>query len=205
MSARSLSERTLSERTLSARTLSARTLSARSLVLVPTILLAACHVGGGDRAWRYPADVDGVDVKLTNGSVTALPATDGTLRVEWSGGGVGNERIHPEPTVVDGVVYLDARCGDACGGDVTVWLPEGVGMSGMVDRGDVSVELPGRSNVRACAAMGSVYLDVPGGAWDMELSAGVGEVWIDGVEDDASAADRLEACVVVGDLTIQGR
>lgn len=169
------------------------------------LLLSACHVGGGEQAWQYPADVDGVDVQLTNGSITALPADDGVVRIEWSGGGLGNRKVQPEPQVVDGVVYLDARCGETCGGDVTVYLPQGVALSAIVDKGDVSVQLPGRSDLRACAAMGSVWLEVPGGNWDLALDVGVGDTWVDGVVDDPSSPERIEACVAVGDLSIQGR
>ena len=174
------------------------------LPLAPALLLG-CHVGGGDQSWTFSQDIRGVDVVVGNGSVTALPGAQDGVRIDWSGGGVGNARLRPEPYVHDGVVYLDADCGEACGGDLTVWLPEGVAFSAMVDTGDVSVELPGRSDVRACAAMGSVYVEVPGGAWDMDLEVGVGGLSVQGVVDEPTSPERLEACVAVGDLTILGR
>lgn len=180
------------------------------LASIPLLALASawlpgCFAGGGERSWSFPEAVDGVDVRLSNGSITALPATDGIVRIDWSGGGLGNKNIRPEPVVVDDVVWLDALCGSTCGGDITVWLPAGVDFSGQLDKGDVSVELPARADLRACVAMGSVWLDVPAGGWDLQVDVGAGDLWIDGVNHDPQSPEVIDACVAAGDLEIQGR
>lgn len=174
------------------------------VALLVAAILPGCHAGGGDRSWTFPDPVEGVDVRLSNGSIEALPAMDGRVRIDWSGGGLGNRNIRPEPVVTDGVVWLDAMCGATCGGDITVWLPPGVDFSGQVDRGDVSVELPDRADLRACAAMGSVWLEVPAGAWDLRLDVGIGELWVDGVNHDPTSPEVIEACVATGDLEVLG-
>lgn len=177
----------------------------RSLLPLALLSLTACHVGGGDLSWEFPdEDLEGVDLLLVNGSVDAFPAADGVLRIEWSGGGIGNRNLRPEPRVEGGVVYVDARCGEACGGDFTVWLPAGMDLSAQVDKGDVTVELGGRADVRACAAVGAVDLVVPAGAWDLDLRVGAGSLSFDGLTHDPDSPYRLEACTGIGDLTVLG-
>lgn len=173
-------------------------------VLLP--LLGACHIGGGEQVWDFPGqEVEGIDLAVVNGSIDAWPAEDGVLRVAWSGGGVGNHNLRPEPVLQDGVIVIDARCGEACGGDFEVWLPEGMDLSAQVDKGDVTVELPGRADLRACVSIGAVTLTVPAGGWDLDLGVGVGSLDVQGVTDDPESPYRIEACTGIGDLSLLGR
>ncbi len=168
------------------------------------LLLSACFVGGGDRSWSLDPDVHGVDLRLSNGSVTVLPGSEEELYIEWSGGGLGNRKIRPEPVLVGDTVLLDARCGGTCGGDITVLLPPGLEVAGTVERGDLLVDLEQRSNIDACVAAGSLELRVPAGAWDLDLEVGAGSLVVQEVLHDPQAPDWISACVAAGDLTVLG-
>lgn len=168
-------------------------------------LLAGCHVGGGDRSWDIdPTELEGVELRLVNGSIDVVPTPGEKLTIEWSGGGLGNARIHPEPERIGDVLVFDARCGETCGGDVVVYLPDGLDVSATVEKGDVWIELAEKADLRACAAMGSVDLLVPRGAWDMSVDVGAGGMYIDGVVHDPQSSARMDACVAAGDLWITG-
>ncbi len=169
-----------------------------------SLFLLGCHVGGSDRSWDLPGDLRGVDLRLSNGSITVQPAPSDRLVIEWSGGGVGNGNVFPEPELIDDVVWFDARCGEACGGDLLVWLPPGMEVYAELAKGDVSVELEERSDLHACAAMGSVDIRVPQGAWDLQLDVAMGELWVDGVTHDPRSDDLIEACAAMGDLAVVG-
>ena len=167
-------------------------------------LAPACAVGGGDLSWDLPADVEGVDLRVGNGSITVLPGDDDRIHIEWSGGGIGNQNVHPEPELIGDVVYLDARCGDACGGDITVWLPPGLDVLAEATRGDIEISMSRRADIRACVAAGAVILEVPAGAYDLDLSVGAGDLTIEGVGHDPSSSERIEACTAAGDLEVFG-
>ncbi|MCB9778692.1 MAG: hypothetical protein H6742_09035 [Alphaproteobacteria bacterium] len=175
------------------------------LALPPLALLAGCHVGGGDRSWDIdPTGLQGVELRVVNGSIDVVPTPSQYLTIEWSGGGIGNARIHPEPERIGDVLVFDARCGETCGGDVIVYLPDGLDVSATVEKGDVWIELAEKADVRGCTAMGSVDLVVPAGAWDMSVDVGAGSMFVDGVVHDPQSAFRMDACVAAGDLWITG-
>jgi len=169
------------------------------------LLLSGCAIGGGDRAWELPAqDLVGVELRLNNGSISALPGSDDTLRIEWSGGGVGNRRTFPSPVIINGVALMDARCGELCGGDLTVTLPAGLDLDATVAKGDISAQLLERADLSTCVAAGSVDLIVPGGLWDLSVDVGVGSITVDGVDHDPQAPFRIQACTGAGDVSILG-
>ncbi len=172
---------------------------------LPLLFSTACMVGGSDRTWDLPADLRGVDLRIGNGSLTVLPGDADRVIIEWSGGGIGGGNLFPEPEVVDDVAWFDARCGAACGGDVTVWLPRAMDVSAQANAGDVEVHLADRADVRACTAMGSVLVEVPAGRWDLSLDVSVGDLTVDGVSHDPLSEDRIEACAALGDLEVIGR
>lgn len=168
------------------------------------LLLSACFVGGGERSWSLDPDASLVDVRLSNGSVSFEPGIEEEVFIEWSGGGIGNRKLWPEPLLVDDTILLDARCGDACGGDIVIRMPPGMALSGSVERGDLLVEQIARADVEACVAAGAVELQVPSGGWNLDLEVGAGSLVVQGVEHDPSATESISACVAAGDLTLLG-
>ena len=86
------------------------------------LLLPACVVGGGERSWSFE-EARAVSVELANGSVDVMTHDEDHVRIEWSGGGVGNGGV-PDCSLVDGVVKVDANGGLLSGGDFWITVPE---------------------------------------------------------------------------------
>lgn len=167
------------------------------------LLLSACFIGGGDRVWTVPAEQSAVQLFVDNGSLSVLPGVEGEVRIEWSGGGIST-RPPPRPMIDGDSLVFDARCGEACGGDVIAWVPPGVDIQAQVSKGSLELLHDAPGDLDVCVATGDLSLEVPGGAWNLDLRVGVGSLRVLGLDHDPQAARSLRACVAAGDLEAVG-
>jgi len=173
--------------------------------LAPLLLATGCVVGGGEQTYRYDG-LTGITIELGSGEVEVLGQPDGCCETEVNLdlGGVGQKAARGDLEVgPDGWLTVDAK-GLLGGGDILAFVPAGLPVEVLVDRGDVLVALERPADVHACAAAGEVTIEVPEGAYDLDLRGGAGEVSTEGVVHDPSAVHTIVGCVGAGELSVVG-
>ncbi len=169
-------------------------------------LTTGCVVGGGEQALRFD-DLQGLRIELGSGDITVVSERGRAARTDvfLDLGGIGEKNARGEITEgADGWVTVDARGSILGGGDIEAWVPSGLPVELLLERGDVTVDLDGRSDVAACVAAGDLDVFTPSGGYLLQLEAGAGAVSTEEVWHDPAAATTLDLCVGAGDLAVVG-
>ncbi|MEQ1564667.1 MAG: hypothetical protein ABMA64_03430 [Myxococcota bacterium] len=161
--------------------------------------LAGCVVGGGESSWTFQGATS-MTASLANGDLRVWSSGGPETLVTYDGGGVGRAALPDVWQDSDGSVHADGG-GQLGGGDLDVWVSDGIPVAGFLDRGDLSVELTAPADIEACVGAGSVSIGVPAGAYALEIDAGVGSVDLE-IVDDPSAAHTIHVCVGAGDIDV---
>jgi hypothetical protein len=179
-------------------------LVALGLAALVGCIVSEDELGVTDDNWSFEdQEFDAILVQVGNGSID-VRSTPGPAEVEWTGGGFG-DAASPDIWVEDRLLRVDANSGPVGGGDIVVWLPDGMGIGAWIDYGAVTIDLDTRSDVVACAWGGDVRIDVPAGRWDLHVESPVGDTYIAGIDDDGDSPWRLYSRVAAGSLEINGR
>ncbi len=176
---------------------------------LPWVVLAfapGCVVGGGTQVHRYD-DLEGIAIELGSGDVAVWGEADRASETEvlLDLGGIGQDTARGTLTLQpNGWLHVDARGGPLGGGDIEAWVPAGLPVEVLVERGDVDVVQERPADVNACAAAGSVHIEVPAGGYRLDLDGGAGSIESSGVWDEPGAKHVITACFGAGDVEVVG-